>query len=390
MVVLARLLVPVAALAVVATACAKDTVRGPVAAGTVHFVRTAGSSFDVYTREPNVRQRTFIRTHYWRLTAYSPYFDSRLDWAPNAWFYKDAYAIYPSSPVAAQHPDWILRDAAGNKLWIPFACGDGRCTQYAGDIGNPAFRAWWIRTAKETLAAGYRGVFVDDVNMNERVSNGDGDYVEPVDPRTGGLLDEATWRHEMAEFMAEVRAAMPHAEIVHNVLWFAGDGSADLRRELASANYVEIEHGFNDPGIAGPSGPFGFRTLLAFIAHRHAEGQGVIVGSQVETRPDLVYGLAAYFLVSTGRDALSNDDGTPDNWWPGYDVRLGAPLGGRYLAGGVWRRDFERGTVLVNEPGSPTRRVAVGGGFRDLRGTPQRAVTLPPASGEVLLRRRPS
>jgi Hypothetical glycosyl hydrolase family 15 len=383
-----RFLAVASALTVVATAAGAAAAPGSPAAGTVRFVKVAGASFDVYTRSPNVRQRAFIRSHYWRLTTYSPYFDSRLAWAPNAWFYKDAYAIYPDSPVADAHPDWILRDASGNKLWIQYACSNGRCTQYAADIGNPAFRDWWIRTAKQTLAAGYKGIFIDDVNMIERISNGDGDFTVPVDPRTRRPLDEATWRHLMAGFMAQVRAALPHAELVHNVLWFAGDGSADLRRELASANYVEIEHGFNDPGIVGGSGTFGFRTLLAFIAHRHAAGQGVIVGSQVWTRAELLYGLAAYFLVSTGRDALSNDGLTPDNWRPEYDVRLGAPLGRRYLSNGVWRRDFTRGTVLVNEPGDPTRRVVLGVGYRDLAGTPRRAVTLGSAAAEVLLRGR--
>ena len=75
------------------------------------------------------------------MRAYAPYFDSRLSWSSKAWVYQSAYAIYPGGARRrAQHPEWILRDAAGNKLYIPFGCSGGTCPQYAGDIGNPAFR----------------------------------------------------------------------------------------------------------------------------------------------------------------------------------------------------------------------------------------------------------
>jgi putative glycosyl hydrolase-like family 15 (GHL15) protein len=357
-------------------------------AGSVRFVKNANASFDRYTRAPDAATKAFMRSHYWRLAAHSPYFDSRLAWAPGAWVYQDAYAIYPDSPESEQHPDWILRDASGNKLWIQFACGGGRCTQYAGDIGNPAFRAWWIGAARERLAAGYRGIFIDDVNMAERVSNGDGVFTTPVDPMTHQPIDEAGWQHRMARFMAQVRAAFPHTEIVHNVIWPVGDATPDLRRELNAATYIELERGFNDSGIVGGSSKFGFRTLLAFIAHRHAAGQGVILDAAPTSTAGRLYGLAAYFLVSNGKDAIADDAaGTPDTWWHGYDVQLGAPRTYRYRNQGVWRRDFARGVVLVNEPGAPAARVTLPRGLRVLDGASRKVMTLGPASGVVLVRR---
>jgi hypothetical protein len=355
-------------------------------AGTVRFVKAADSRFDAYTRTPPAADVAFMRAHYWRLRAYSPYFDTRLSWAPGAWVYHDAYAIYPSSPDAIAHPDWILRDASGARLWIPFGCSGGTCPQYAADIGNPAFRAAWIARAKAKLAVGYRGLFVDDVNMAERVSNGDGVATLPVDPRTHAPIDEAAWQHLMARFMIQVRAALPGVEIVHNVLWPAGDGTPDLRSQLAAADYVELERGFVDPGIVGGSGRFGFESLLRFIAHRQSDGQGVILDGFATTPQGRLYGLATYFLISSGRDALGNDAaGAPDGWWPGYDVSLGAPRSAAYRRDGIWRRDFERGSVLVNEPGAPRRRVAVGPGYRGLDGGVRRVVTLDAASGAVLL-----
>ena len=70
----------------------------------------------------------------WRMNVFSPYFDSRTGWYPNGWVYDDAYAIYAGEELASQHPEWILKDAAGNKLYIPFACSGGSCTQYAGHL----------------------------------------------------------------------------------------------------------------------------------------------------------------------------------------------------------------------------------------------------------------
>jgi hypothetical protein len=356
-------------------------------AGSVRFAKDARTGFGA----PNRAQRSFMRSHYWRVRAYSPYFDSRLAWEPNAWAYQDAYAIYPSGPVAAEHPDWILRDAWGRQLWIDYRCSNGSCTQYAADIGNPAFRDWWIAAAKAKLAAGYKGIFIDDVNMAERVSDGYGVDTMPVDPRTGLPMSEADWQRYMADFMVQVRAALPGVEIVHNALWPVGDQSPALRAELGAANYIELERGFNDAGIVGGSGRFGFDTLLRFIDDRHAAGQGVILDGPAVTPSARLYGLAAYFLVSSGRDALANEAaGAPSDWWSGYDVKLGRPLGGRYARGGVWRRDFSRGSVLLNEPGSTTHTVRLGSGYRDLSGRACRSVRLPASSGAVLVRSRHS
>src|SRR5262249_3572193 len=133
-------------------------------AGKVHFVKGAGSSFDSYTRNPGVDQQQWMRDHFWRMRAYTPYFDQRLSWYPDAWVYKDLYAIYVGGSVARQHPEWILKDASGNLLYIPNGCSNGSCPQYAADIGNPDFRRFWLSDAQGLAATGYKGIFVDDVN----------------------------------------------------------------------------------------------------------------------------------------------------------------------------------------------------------------------------------
>ena len=325
-----------------------------------------------------------MKAHYWRMRAYAPYFDSRLSWAPKTWAYQSAYAINPGSTVDTQHPEWILRDAAGNKLYLPFACSAGKCSQYAADIGNPAYREWWVAQARTNLAKGYAGLYIDDVNLYRKVSNGSGVAVDPIDPRTGAAMSEPTWQRYLADEMQEARTAFPTTEIVHNAIWFAGDTTADQLRVHRAADLVNLERGVNDSGVTGGTGKWSLQSLLAFADHRQAEGHGIVLDAASTTAAGRLYGLAAYFLVSSGRDGLGNNQGgTPTDWWTGYDVDLGAPLAGRYSWNGLLRRDFANGYTLVNEPGAPSRTVALPAGSQDLAGAPQTSLTLAAASGAV-------
>lgn len=352
--------------------------------GKIHFARAADSSFDKYTLAPSAERQAWMRSKYWRLRAYAPYFDSRTAWFGGAWAYKDAMAIYPSETKPA---NFYLKDAQGRRLFIWFGCGGGTCTQYAGDVGAPEYRRAWIDDAKRIYQQGYKGLFIDDVNMSQRISDGNGVLQWPVDPRTGATMTEANWRRYMAEFMEQVRREIPGAEIVHNSLWFDGDADPYVQRQLEAADLIEIERGINDSGLRGGEGQFGVRTLLKLIDRLHARGKGVILDAAAPTAAERMYGLAGYFLVSEGRDAMGNyQASTPDDWWAAYDTDLGDALGKRYdLANGVIRRDFTRGTVLMNVPDSPTVTVNVGSGFKDLDGAATSSVSLAAGRGAVLL-----
>jgi Hypothetical glycosyl hydrolase family 15 len=367
-------------------AVVSQTPGGSQASGEVRFVRVADSRFDRYTADS--RHAGWFRRHFWRMVTFAPYFDSRLSWFRDAWAYSDLYAIYAGSSLASSHPEWILRDAAGRRLYIPWGCSEGTCPQYAGDVGNPAFRAFWIRQARSTLARGYRGLFIDDVNLLRRVGNGEGREVAPVDPRTGDLMSLSRWRRYVAEFTEEIREAFPRAELVHNALWFAGRDRF-VRRQVAAADMVNLERGVNDSGLRGGGGRYGFETFLSYIDRLHERGVGVILQDNVTAIRRRRYALASYFLINSGRDAISNHSGSrPGDWWPGYGVSLGVPRGPRYGWRRVLRRDFQRGFVLVNPPDAPAVSLRLERRPVDLAGRPRGSVTLGPAGGVVLRWRR--
>lgn len=362
--------------------------------GSVNFLEYAQSSFDAYTEAPTTSQQQWMRQELSRMVVWSPYFDTRTSWFPNANFYQDLYAIYPGTAVQYTNPEWILKDGYGNWLYIPFACSGGTCSQYAADIGNPAFRAWWISQAQDAFNRGnYAGMFVDDVNMNFNVSDGNGNLVAPIDSNTGQTMTYTAWRSYVATFTQQIRAAFPSKSIIHNSIWYAGpagvlDADPYIQSEIAAANTINMERGIaSDGGLTGGTGPWSVYALFAFVdrVHASAAGKGVNFGEYTVTPVQQMYGLAGYFLLSNGNDYVSDLTVTPDNWFNGYDVTLGTPLGARTYNNGVFQRNFTGGIVLLGEPGLATQTIQLGGSFQVLNGGTVTSVTLSGSQGIILL-----
>ncbi len=359
-------------------------------AGVVRFGRRTDPSFATYTDSPTLSQQQWMQQHFWRMVVYSPYFDTRTSWYPNGFVYIDSYAIYTNSALVTQHPEWILKDANGNRLYIPSGCSNGTCPQYAADTSNPLYRQWWISQAAAIVPKGYKGIFVDDVNMNFSVSDGYGNLVDPIDPNTGTLMTWDKWRYYMASFMQQIRSAFPSIEIVHNSVWFAGpDGVRDqdpyIQQQIAAANYQYIEFGVSDRGLTGGTGIWSLNSLLGYIDRLHSVNKAAIISGVPLDTTSREYALANYFAVSAGVDGMDDTVTTPDNWWAGFDVNLGSPLSARTTWNGLLRRDFTGGMVLVNPPQSPAVTVTLPGTYKRVDGTQVNSLTLQASQGAVLL-----
>ncbi len=246
------------------------------APGAVTLVRAAGNA-------GSPAEQGFLISRVWRMHGATA-------WQSNTWARRSAYAL--DTATAAAHPEWVLMDRYSRPLYI-----DGLP---AADFANTDFQAWWIAQAT-AQAAGLRGLYIDDVTMTRRTYLSWGSSATPRDPRTNATMTEANWQRYMADFMVAVRAAFPAAEIVHDVLWHKGDAGADIARELSAASHIAIEKGFNDPLITGGAGPYGFRTLTAFVERRQAAGQGVILDAPTDTAAGITFGLANLLLLDTAR-----------------------------------------------------------------------------------------
>jgi len=361
-------------------------------AGEATLMLNAKSAFDPYVTEAAPETMAFAQQRYWRMRAYPPFFDRALAWAAPTQFYKDLYAIYNprQTGLIDEHPDWALRDAAGEPLFIPYDCGAGSCPQFAADIGNPDWRRHWIEEAGDELEKGYVGIFVDDVNMEMRVSDGNGEPVRPLDPRTGAPMTDEDWRRYIAEFTEEIRAAFPDAEITHNALWWSEHDDPFVQRQTAAADAIELERGFSDDGLTGGNGTYGFLSFIEHVEWLHAQGKTAIYEPhELEAQSARELELAGFFLLQQGSDALAvgeEGDAYPDRFWQGWNADLGQPRGGLRTRHGVLLRKFARGLVLVNQPDSASKRIELSRRYRRLSGRRVRSVRLGPGRGRVLLR----
>lgn len=358
-------------------------------AGNVRFAMRTDSSFDTYTTSPSSSTKQWLDQHFWRMQTTTPYFDSGLSWFPNAWAYEDLYGVHTSDSLVNQHPDWILKDAQGNRMYIPYACSNGACTQYAFDPGNSGFVNWWISNAEAVLGKGYVGLWIDDVNMEFRVGNGSGTQVAPVDPRTGTTMTYTAWKQYIASFVTQIRTKVkvvyPNATLVHNSIWYAGgtarDSDPSVISQIEAADYINNERGISDPGLTSGTGVWSVNAFLAYVDRVHSRGKYVIMDEYTFNGD---YGIAGYFLVSTGEDAFGNHLVTPNNWFSGYNAQLGSPSAARYTWNNLLRRDFSNGMVLLNLPQSATVTVNLPATYTNTAGQKVSKVTLAAGQAAVL------
>lgn len=358
--------------------------------GEVRFVKRMTPDFDRHVTNTTPAQQDWLNKKLWRTEVFTPFFDGMTSWYGKGWVYKDLYAIGNGSGQAAQNPDWILKSQSGSKLYIPWGCSNGSCPQYAADITNASFRAAWITNLKATLAKGYKGAWIDDVNLELRVGDGNGQTVAPYSPSLGRTMTADDWRRAMADFTEQIRREIPNHELLHNSIWYAGQGAGrennvDVQRQIASADYINVERGFNDGGLTGGTGEWSARALHAFVDKVHAKGKGVVIDAFDNSAAGTEYSLGNYLLLNTGRDGVGEISAAPDHWWKGWDTDLGTANAARYDWQGLMRRDFTGGIVLVNEPQAPTRTVQLPQAMTTLDGRTVTAVQIPAGRAAVLL-----
>lgn len=355
--------------------------------GKVLAVKRTSSEFDRFTARRSASVARWLDQNLFRAVVYSPYFDNKTGWFGRVWNYRNLYGIGVGSRLAARHPEWILRDAHGRRLFLQWGCAGGTCPQYAGDVSDPAFRAHWIAEARTQMAHGYKGLWIDDVNLDVRVSRGSGATVRPV--VAGREMTDARWRTLVAAFTEQIRRALPRAEIVHNAIWYAGGARRDadpaVRREIQAADWVNLERGVNDAGLTGGDGEWSLSAFLAHVDVVHRLGTNVIMEGGDNGAAGREYNLAAYLLIADGQDAVGAGASAPGTEWAPLGYDLGPAKGARDAdADGVLRRSFAHGLVVVNPPQSPTRTVDLGGPYVTTSGRSVTRLALRPGTGAVL------
>ena len=378
---------------------------GKDAPGAVSFTRNATPPFTPWLEPANrhAPTRRWMHAHYDEMRGYAPYFTHQTfhdnpPWRPPPpQLYTDAFIMRMSDPAKFR-----LKDAAGNPCSSTSSCPLG-CPAYAGDIGNPAYRAWWIANVEADLDDGYRSIYVDDVNMELRpFEDANGAPAQAIDPRTGQPMTEVAARRYAAGFIEAVNAGLPGYRVIanNNQWWVGNDAEGYHRRAIRGADVTELERGYSVE-TAGGTGTFGYEAKLLHVDWIHSLGSSVLLepyliqpgSSAADQRALAELELASYFLTKRRGDSIASDwRADPGNWWPGWGVDLGRPDGPWYPWHGLFRRDFLGGLALVNQPQEPTRTANLPGGsvWENIEGDRVQSVTLAARRGSVLLRRMPT
>jgi hypothetical protein len=166
-----------------------------------------------------------------------------------------------------------------------------------------------------------------------------------------------------------------------------------------------FSEGFGDPSFAESDWKASTTELMSLAA----KGKIMILQNYLGSSSDVatrLYYLGNYLLVKGDKTYLDYFASGPLEWYPEWGVDLGAPTttgmtADDLLQGGVYRRDYAKGTVMVNPSGSPVmvtlagsmqQVVPSGGGAIPASGAaPGMVTTMPvtsvtvPATGAVIL-----
>lgn len=280
----------------------------------------------------------------------------------NAWVQE-----WPGDAVV--QPEWFFPYGGHDRV---YQCDWG---WYLMEVDNASWRAWWSGEILRQLAANDDdGLFADSVSVPNYMGGASFDPPLPdYDPTF-----EAAWTGRLHRWMDYLRGqfAGRYALIPNAGNWVNGRDATDY----AHADGVMIE-GFGYD-VWTDFGEADWRLQMDRTLNLVQQGKIILAQAYYIDDADpqgRLFSLGSYLLLKGTRTYLNLDWSMEPEWWPEYDIPLGSYVGGipasmdALYVGGVYRRSYANGLVLVN-PG--TADVAV-----DLGGTYYRAQ---PAGGGVI------
>ena len=365
---------------------------GGARAGDPDLFVVAKAELDPYTSPTDPATWANLRSTYDAMMVFAPYFDDREALFDDHYVYVNLYGLSTQSFTGSL--DWVLRTESGDPVYIPFDCGGASgCTQYAADVANPQYQAYFLAQIESLRNRGYDGIMIDDVNMARRFSDSAGNSVFPVNAATGEAMTLGEWRQDVAALLETVRADFGDLEIAHNAIWFADTpdlASPFVDDQIEASDLIILERGATDPGLTGGDWHHSYAKFLTQIDRIHSLGSNVaLIDRTATTEAEQRFNLATVLLINNGGDFVGTENLdfiAPDAVWDEFDVDLGNATGPYQRDGGVWRRDFDGGVVIVVEPQQPTQTVALGGAYVEFgSSTVVTEVTLSGRSAAILL-----
>ena len=247
--------------------------------------------------------------------------------------------------IREQHADWFLYTADG-QIVVDETGG------LMMDPMNPGWRQFFVERAQQNQEAlGWKGVFLDNVetNFNKRIRLNS----VPAGYPANSVYQVAV--EDYIEFLYTSYFQPSGQPLYANLLDYQSVN--DWMRfipYLDGAMMEDFALGWDSNGLSSEM----WELQQQVIIQTQALGREVILVAQ-GSKSDILaqeFALGSYLLVNNGRAAFRYTDASHyDEVWVynNYLIQPGQPLGPRYEENGLWRRDFENGTVAV-DPASQT------------------------------------
>ena len=325
--------------------------------------------------------------------------------APTVSFIVDGQSWGNDYPSVTTHEDWFWHNAGGQRV---ASSADGKLLM---NVSVGPFQSYWADSLVQQVVAGeYDGVFLD--SASPALLQGE---CGASDPRLAGTaarnatfteLGNTTWILAWQAWIASLDSALAGKGIplIPNTSAFTTTWD-NTNYGLTAGIFSE---GFAGTGFALADWQASTNELLTLAA----ADKIMILQNYLSTSSDVatrLYYLGNYLLVKGHHTYIDYFAAGPLEWYPEWAIDLGAPTTApttqvsSLLAGGIYRRDFAKGSVLVNPSASPVtvqlgatyqNVVPTGGGAVDAAGqstgnatmTPVTSVVVAATSAAILLR----
>lgn len=297
---------------------------------------------------------------------------------------------------SAYPESWYLHDAAGRRV---------QSLNFGNYLMNPADPGWIgdvVQRCEEGMAHSREPACYLDMLGPAPVAPWYSSDV-PIDPATGARFTRANWLRETSALAVTVKRRL--GATVPVLLNGLADGRNYFDPVSPTSQLLNgVDGALAEVWLRPAGAPLSFYPSesawlqnINMIASVAAKGKTLLLttkafgpGTLPEKKAWHVFAVASYLIGANGEAAfqflpsVKADPTLPDTLLS--SLNLGAASAGYVgLPGGLYRRTFAAGQVLVNV-GSASQTVQLGGSYIDQNGRTESAVTLAPDSASILSR----
>jgi hypothetical protein len=291
--------------------------------------------------------------------------------APTVTFIVDGMSWGNDYPTVTTHEDWFWHNSTNQR--VP-SSSDGKLLM---NVSVAGFGSYWADSlAKQVKAGDYDGIFLD--SASPALLQGECAGTQAGDPRLAGTaargttfaeLGNATWINAWQAWISALDSALA----AQGIPLIPNTGA--FITSWDNTNYA-LTAGIFSEGFAGTSFAVSdWQASTNELLSLAAADKIMILQNYLSSTSDVatrLYYLGNYLLVKghhTYLDYFASSG--PLEWYPEWGIDLGLPTTAAatqvsaLLSGGVYRRDFAKGSVLVNPSSSPVT-VQLGGTFQQV------------------------